>query len=395
MRFENILTIMSKEFDRLKRLDPVNKKYLEEYVRQLELKQLKPNTVKVKLWKVYTFMIFTNFKDSKSITKEEVENYVIDRRNNCSPFTVQGDILELKLFLRWLMPEREKELFTFKMKKPKRTLPVDKLISRKDIQTLVQACDTPRDRALIMLLWDSAARLNEIMTLNLNQVEFDKYGAVIIVDGKTGRRRLRLTDSVPDLQAWVNMHPMKDIPDAPLFLTYNRYGMGTKRLNFRTVENRLKNLAAKLKMTKNIHPHAIRHARLTDLVKSEGNKKGFSEMELRILAGWEKNSAMPEVYVHLSGADIEKKVLSNAGLIEETEDERKEKELEAKKCPRCRTLNAYDSKYCSSCSFVLDPRTAREVEEKSKMVPEIFTALQNNPEFQRLFSEAIAKAVKA
>ncbi|VVB51656.1 Tyrosine recombinase XerA [uncultured archaeon] len=385
---------MSNEFIRLKRLDSINKKYLEEYVRQLELKQLKPNTVKIKLWKVYTFMIFTNFKDNKTVTKDDVENYVIERRNNCSPFTVQGDILELKLFLRWLMPDKENELFTFKMKKPKRTLPVE-LITRKDIQILVQACDTQRDRALIMLLWDSAARLNEIMSLNLNQVEFDKYGAVTIVDGKTGRRRLRLTDSVPDLQAWVNMHPMKDIPNAPLFLTYNRYGMGTKRLNFRTVENRLKNLAAKLKMTKSIHPHAIRHARLTDLVKSEGNKKGFSEMELRILAGWEKNSTMPEVYVHLSGADIEKKVLSNAGLIEETEDERNDKELEAKKCPRCKTLNAYDAKYCNSCSFVLDPRTAREIESKSKIVPEVFAAMQSNPEFLRLIAEAISKAAKA
>ncbi len=77
-----------------------------------------------------------------------------------------------------------------------------------------------------------------------------------------------------------------------------------------------------------------------------------------------------------------------------TEDEKKEKELEAKKCPRCKTLNAYDAKYCSSCSFVLDPWTAREVEEKSKIVPEVFTALQNNPEFQRLFSEAILRATK-
>ncbi len=385
---------MSKEFDRLKRLDPVNRKHLEEYVRQLELKQLKPNTVKIKLWKVYTFMIFTKFKDSKNITKDDVENYVIDRRDNCSPFTVQGDILELKLFMRWLMPEREKELFTFKMKKPKRTLPVDKLITRKDIQTLVQACDTQRDRALIMLLWDSAARLNEIMNLNLNQVEFDKYGAVIIVDGKTGRRRLRLTDSVPDLQAWVNIHSMKDIPDAPLFLTYNRYGMGTKRLNFRTVENRLKNLAAKLKMTKNIHPHAIRHARLTDLVKSEGSKKGFSEMELRILAGWEKNSTMPEVYVHLSGADIEAKVLSNAGLIEETEGERKDKELEVKKCPRCKMLNAYDAKYCSSCSLVLDPHIAQQIEEQQKSIPEALALLQKDPEFQNMLTKILTSSRK-
>jgi len=104
-----------------------------EYVWQLELKQLKPNTIKIKLWKVYAFMIFTDFKDSKAVTKYEIENYVIARRKNCSPFTVQGDVLELKLFLRFLIPEREKELFTFKMKKPKRTLPVDQLISRKDI----------------------------------------------------------------------------------------------------------------------------------------------------------------------------------------------------------------------------------------------------------------------
>ena len=377
---------MSNEFDRLKRLDPVNKKYLEDYVRQLELKQLQAGTVKIKMWKVYTFMIFTIFKDSKNITKDDVENYVIERRNNCSPFTVQGDILELKLFLRWLMPEREKELFTFKMKKPKRSLPVDKLITRKDIQALVQACDTQRDRALIMLLWDSGARLNEIMNLNLDQVEFDKYGAVVIVDGKTGRRRLRLVDCVPDLQAWVNMHSMKDVPNAPLFLTYNRYGLGTKRLNFRTVENRLKNLAAKLKMTKNIHPHAIRHARLTDLVKSEGNKKGFSEMELRILAGWEKNSTMPEIYVHLSGADVERKILTNAGLIEATDQEIRENALNPQQCPRCKTLNAHDTKYCSSCSFVLDIRTAKEIQNYEKQIPQLIELLLKSDEAKKLLT---------
>jgi phage FluMu protein Com len=89
-------------------------------------------------------------------------------------------------------------------------------------------------------------------------------------------------------------------------------------------------------------------------------------MELRMIAGWEKNSAMPEIYVHLSGEDIDRKVLLNAGLIEESEDEKKDKALEAKKCPRCKTLNAYDSKYCSTCSFVLDMQTAIKIEEQDK-----------------------------
>ena len=98
---------------------------------------------------------------------------------------------------------------------------------------------------------------------------------------------------------------MKNNQNAPLFITYNRYGSGKKELNIHTVQNRLKVIAAQAGIQKRVHPHGIRHARLTDL-----SKQGFSEMELRIIAGWESSSLMPAVYVHLSGADVENKVLA-------------------------------------------------------------------------------------
>lgn len=102
--------------------------------------------------------------------------------------------------IKHLDPEREKELFqNIKIKKPRRNLPVDQLISRMDITRLVDACEKPRDRALIMLMWDSGARISELLDLNIGHVQFDKYGAVIIVTGKTGMRRLRLISSVPDI----------------------------------------------------------------------------------------------------------------------------------------------------------------------------------------------------
>ncbi|MCK9307095.1 MAG: hypothetical protein M0P17_06150 [Methanoculleus sp.] len=56
-------------------------------------------------------------------------------------------------------------------------------------------------------------------------------------------------------------------------------------MGVRTVENKLRCVARKLAMTKPIHPHAIRHARLTDLTRSSGKKQGLSEMELRLVAG--------------------------------------------------------------------------------------------------------------
>jgi integrase len=217
-----------------------------------------------------------------TITRFDLEDFVIRRRRGCSPFTLYGEILETRLFFRWLVPEKEKELFkNIKNVRPRKKLPVEQLIVRDDIKALVGACDNQRDRALIMLLWDSGCRISEILSLNVGRVQFDRYGAVVIVDGKTGRRRLRLIDGVPDLQLWLNMHPLRTDPAAPLFLTNTRFGVGRKRLNSRTVQNRLKYLQEILNLGKPTNPHAIRHGRLTDLAK-----KGFSEMELRLIAGW-------------------------------------------------------------------------------------------------------------
>jgi site-specific recombinase XerD len=320
--------------------------------------------------------IYTNFKDLKKTTAKDLEDFVIHRKTQpsqrgrpCSHATIQGDILGIRLFLRYLLPEKEEKLFeNIKIKRVKNKLPVERLLSRSDIEKLVTACDTQRDRALIMLLWDSGARINEILSRNIGHIEFDRYGAVILVDGKTGQRRLRLTACVGDLQNWINVHPMKNNPDAPLFITYNRYGFGRKRVHEHTVAHRLKMVAALAKIKKPIHPHAIRHARITDLAK-----QGFSEMELRIIAGWEAASGMPAIYVHMSGADVERKVLQKAGLCED--EEFKETALEAIRCPRCRTINAHDSMFCKICSATLSDIAAKQVDTMHQTVMNNLDAL--------------------
>jgi hypothetical protein len=61
------------------------------------------------------------------------------------------------------------------------------------------------------------------------------------------------------------------------------------------------------------------------------------------------------VYVHLSGADVENKVLSKAGIIKEDE-KAGESTLEARHCPRCGGLCAYDMRYCPKWFVVIsDP----------------------------------------
>ncbi len=83
-----------------------------------------------------------------------------------------------------------------------------------------------------------------------------------------------------------------------------------RRVEDRTVQNMLTTVGKLAELNKNVHPHVLRHGRLTFFVK-----QGFKESGLRILAGWEKESNMPATYVHLAGADVDKKLLIKNGLM--------------------------------------------------------------------------------
>ncbi len=367
------------DLDNLKHLDARNRTHLDGYIRNMKLAQLKDKTIYTKIWKLYPFFKWYQFKDTRFLINTDIEDYIIHRRKHLSPVTVHQDILELKLYCRWLLPDKEHELFkNIKQRRIKPNLPVDQLITREDIQVLVNACTWPRDRALIMLMWDSGARISEITSLNIGHVQFDRYGAVIIVTGKTGRRRLRLISSVPDLQQWMNLHPERSNANAPLFITLRNYGKSPRRLDMHTIENTLKSLAKKAGIHKRVYPHGIRHARLTDLARGNGGRPGLNEMELRLVAGWERNSAMPEVYVHLSGADVEHKILANAGIIE-VEAPQSAMKLEPIMCPRCKTMNAHYSAYCSQCSQVLTEKAALSIDESVEVA-------RASPDYQDLLS---------
>ena len=285
--------------------------------RHLGLQQLKQSTISLKLWSLYSLLKYYNFKPADILTKAEIEDYILHRRETRKPKTVHNDIIEIRMFFKWLRPDNDyfKEI---KSKPPKNDLPFEQFVTPTDVTCLVDACQSQRDRAIIMLLWDSAVRLQEGLDLNVGSFVFDNNGAIVIVNGKTGMRRIRLIDSVPDLQNWINMHPYRDNHDAPLFVTTRLYDGKHKRLDKRTVQNMTKTISKRAGIQKNIHPHAFRHAKLTYLAK-----QGLNETELRIIAGWEKNSDMPAVYIHLSGTDVENKILEINGLIEPNEDIKK------------------------------------------------------------------------
>ncbi|MCP1661869.1 site-specific recombinase XerD [Methanocalculus sp. AMF5] len=353
--------------DRIPNLDPQeNSEILKRYVRHLELNRVAPTTIQNKIARVAPFLRHAGI-GADEMDHETVEDYFLDRMERLSTSTIDGDVIEFRVFFKWLLgDDPAKELLkNIQKSRKRRELPVEQILTRQDIQAMIACGERQRDRALIAILWDSGARITEITNIDVGDLAFDKYGATVIVNGKTGRRKLRLISSTPDLQEWLEQHPYTTNPRAPLFITSRSYtSKEPRRLAGRTINNLFARLGRQAGIHKPCNPHAIRHARLTDLAR-----EGLSEMELRIVAGWSKSSSMPETYIHLSGVDVEKKILRAEGFLQD-EDQERDQAMRPIKCPRCKTLNSPNRWFCKNCTMTLRIEAANEIEDIISAVDE-------------------------
>ena len=196
-------------------------------------------------------------------------------------------------------------------------------------------------------------------------VKFDEYGALISVTGKTGQRTIRLINSVPDLTVWMNCHPLKNEDNFNLWTVMRKrvprdfesskvktqISFYSERLRIKGLQYLMWRLKDRAGINKRIHPHLLRHTRLTELAKK------LTEQELKIFAGWTPDSKMAAQYVHLSGRDIDNSILRINGIVRGSQ-EKEAKELKPIVCPRCNEVNPSTAKFCYKCSAVLDIKTA-------------------------------------
>jgi len=299
-------------------------------------------------------------KDFDKVAKKDIINLVsIIERREWSDWTKHDYKVTIKKFYKWLRgkeeyPEEVKWIKTT-VKKRNGKLP-EGLLTEEEIKKLIDSASNSRDKALISVLYESGCRAGEILSLKLKSVEFDKYGCVILVDGKTGMRRIRLVNSTPYLKNWVNDHPHKEDPNFALWIVL---GNNTEKgIIYTTLRHILERIGERANIKKSINPHHFRHSRATFLANH------LTESQLNEYLGWVQGSGMPSIYVHMSGRDVDKAIKKMYGLVEE--EEKKESILTPKNCPRCNEINPATSKFCNKCSLALDFKIAIELEDKRK-----------------------------
>jgi len=241
-------------------------------------------------------------KDLDKADKKDIEKIVAEiERSNYAAWTKHDYRIVIRKFYKWLRnTENPPEIAWIKprVKINQRVLP-EQLPTQEEVLRMVEVAGNPRDRALIITLYESGARVGEIGNMRVKDVEFKEKYTVLRLKGKTGPRRIIVVLSTPYLQTWLKYHPLKDDPEAPLWVKLKSGG----RISYQSLSKMLKNAALKAGVKKRVYPHLLRHARATELAKT------FTEFQLSQYLGWVPNTRMASVYVHLAGRDLDNAVI--------------------------------------------------------------------------------------
>jgi len=372
----------------------VNKKYLLTFTEQLSAEGL---TFHRQIKYLYTLkkiseMLKKNFSEANKDDIRRLCSVIND--SNFKEWTKHDYMVVIKRFYKWLREEEGQELdrrqypdevkwIIVKTRKFRHKLPKE-LLNIDDVKKLADCSNNLRDRCLVLLCYETGARIAELLGLTIKDIEFDKYGALVNLFGKTGARKVRVIASAPAISNWLLEHPKRNNKDAFLFCGLWAKNRG-EELQYRHVNRLLKEMGAKAGINKPLNPHHFRHSRATELAKK------LTEAQLCQYMGWVQGSQETARYVHLSGRDTDRAILEMHGIIEE---EKKESKFKPIKCPRCGIQNDPAAKFCSGCSHGLDEISIMKYDEQKEKALKLGLTIFDSPEFEDSFGNLLLKKLQ-
>ena len=288
--------------------------------------------------------------------KKAIITMLLDFKKKYTDQTLIDYETVMKRFYRWKFGTLPDYMSNLKVsRKPSHDKKID-LITRADVDEMINNCNNARDKAIISILYDSGCRIGEILDLRIKDVVYDEYGALLHVHGKTGNRSVRIIgDSIAYLRDYLKT---KDDRDEYLFTGQQGVTMH-KQLQYSAIRKLFISVRRRAGIEKRIYPHLFRHTRASMLASK------VPEAPLENQMGWVHGSQMTAIYVHLSGRDQDNAILKAYGI---QVDEDRIIEEKPKKCPRCDHLNASNALYCKNCFMPFNEKLALEYENKEKTI---------------------------
>lgn len=305
-----------------------------------KLEPMTPHSQKAYLNALSRFYDMTNKINAKELTKDDIKAFLNNERfKSLANRTKNHYLLCLKKFLEHFGRKKLIESLPRYREKNKELNKTD-LISREDLDFLLKNVNTKK-KAMIMVNYEGALRRDELVNIQFKNVQFQEgFVDIYIGKSKTVLRNIPLIESVPYLREYFNENVFK--PTDKIFDYHEQW-----------ITSYYSRLSARLKKKypnewkKDLHPHLLRHSRLTELALTKLN-----EPQLRKFAGWSNDSQMSAVYFHLDDTDIKRILVEQNG--EKAYKKPKPKTFKPIICKNCDTSNPKQNAFCYKCGHVIN-----------------------------------------
>ena len=256
-----------------------------------------------------TLTLYIRFLEHEGITPATIDRHCFERAciekwiqwmindRSCCRDTCNVRLGSLRVFLNFIGGKNISLLYLFQESKLiKRQKCVKKKVnglSREAVQAILAAPDFAtktgrRDFTLLMLLYGTAARIGEILSLRVEHVHLDGNKPYAILHGKGGK--IRTAYLLPRIKYNLKEYILEfhgHEPNSKDFLFYSRNGTDRGMLTEAAVDRRIKKYASAAQKTCNpvpvkAHAHQFRHAKATHLLED-----GINIVQISFILGHE------------------------------------------------------------------------------------------------------------
>jgi integrase/recombinase XerD len=161
-----------------------------------------------------------------------------------------------------------------------KTLDTAEYLEEEEIARLVEYAPSIQKKAFIGCMYESGARPEEFLRLTNTDLTIDTKGAIFILRGKTGERRVRIISFTSLLKQWLEIHPLKKNDRFPMWIS-EATNYKNQPLGLRGAEKIVEGVMRKGRfVNKHARLYILRHSRATHLAKH------LSEAQLWTFFGW-------------------------------------------------------------------------------------------------------------
>lgn len=258
-------------------------KFLKNLETEIKISKLSPYTLRNYL----TFnkqLLHHSKKQPQEIEQQDIKYFLAEKMQEKASSSVILCLSAIKFAYTFLLQKDP----TSGIKRPKNQKKIPIVLTKQEVQNLLNSTQTLKSKLLLQLLYSSGLRVSEIVNLKPVDLDFSENTGWVR-EGKGGKDRMFIFSEKlsKKLQKFINKNQ-----------NWQYLFSQTKPLTTRNIQKIVQLTTQKAGIDKEVHPHTLRHSFATHLLDA-----GVDIRKIQFLLG-HASIATTQIYTHISQEQV-------------------------------------------------------------------------------------------